>query len=66
MDTKNFDGPAWCGFFLVIALWIACAVGWITNIVKLFFYDGSGFTGEFALRIVGIFVAPLGVVLGYL
>lgn len=40
--------------------------GWIANIVKLI---GSGFdplTGMVVARAIGIFVAPLGAVLGFL
>ena len=43
---------------------LAAAVGWVWNIVKLAGMDAV--TGMFALRIVGIPVAPLGAVLGYL
>lgn len=37
--------------------------GWVMNIIKLVPMDGT--TGMMILRAVGIFVAPLGVVLGY-
>ena len=52
---------------IVLVIWILAVVGWVMNIVKLI-----GFTGTIAafgvieiLRVVGIFVAPLGAVLGY-
>ena len=45
-------------------------VGWILNIVKLLGMPGldetAGSTGMFILRIIGIFLAPLGSILGYL
>lgn len=55
------------GGFIILALWFLAVTGWVMNIVKLI-----GFTGTVAmmgifeiLRIVGIFVAPLGAVLGW-
>lgn len=40
--------------------------GWITNIVKLIGSDFGGITGMIVARAIGIFVAPLGAVLGFL
>ena len=40
--------------------------GWIANIVKMFAIMNDGITGMFILRIVGVFAAPVGAVLGYL
>ena len=42
------------------------AGGWIANIVKIFAIINDGITGMFILRIVGVFAAPVGAVLGYL
>jgi prepilin-type N-terminal cleavage/methylation domain-containing protein len=40
--------------------------GWINNILKLVHIaDASNHIGMLALRIVGIFMAPLGAILGY-
>jgi type II secretory pathway component PulJ len=40
--------------------------GWIHNIIKLVHItDASNHIGILALRIVGIFMAPLGAILGY-
>jgi hypothetical protein len=47
-----------------IALWIAAIVGWIMNIVVLYGMSFDQITGPLVLRIVGIFVAPLGSILG--
>ena len=45
---------------------IAAAVfGWVMNIVNLFGTIGSSIDAEFVLRLVGVFVAPLGAILGY-
>jgi hypothetical protein len=52
--------------FLYIGLVIASLTGWIWNIVKLYDLGLDPLTGEVVIRVVGIFVAPLGVVMGYL
>lgn len=54
----------------VVVVWLvvvmAVAIGWIKNIIAIvdFGFD-AGVTIEIALRIVGIFVVPLGVIMGY-
>lgn len=45
---------------------MACIGGWIANVVKIFWIINDPVTGLFIARCVGVFVAPLGVVLGYL
>lgn len=52
---------------IILVIWFLAAIGWVMNIVKLI-----GFTGTIAafgvieiLRVVGIFIAPLGAVLGW-
>lgn len=47
-----------------IALWILGIVGWIANLVVLYGASFDPLTGPVILRIVGIFVAPLGAILG--
>ena len=49
---------------LIVAL--VGAWGWISNIIKLASMDFGGVTGMLVLRAIGVFVAPLGVVLGFL
>ena len=50
----------------VIGLWIAAIVGWVMNIVALYHMTFGTITGELVLRCVGIFVAPIGSVMGYI
>ena len=50
-------------WFAVVA---AAFGGWVANIVKLCGMDFGAVTGMLVLRAVGIFVAPLGAVLGLL
>lgn len=51
-------------FFLVI---IPAAIGgWIWNIVKLIAMTFDPITGLLVVRIIGIFVPPVGAIVGYL
>lgn len=43
---------------------LAGVVGWVMNIVKLIGMGADPITGLFVARVVGIFLAPLGSVLG--
>jgi hypothetical protein len=55
------------GFILVIILLAVLAgIGWIMNIVDITHEFVWPPTGMLVLRLVGIFVAPLGAVLGWL
>lgn len=47
----------------VVMAMFACMWGWVLNIIKLCSADGMG--GMEMARAVGIFVAPLGAVLGW-
>lgn len=50
--------------WLVIA--VAAVGGWIANIVKLIGMNLDVISGMLIARAIGVFVAPLGAVLGYL
>ena len=55
---------------MVMALFIGVVVigggiGWIWNIIKLAGMTFDVLTGLLVLRVVGIFVVPLGMVVGY-
>ena len=56
-------GAAGAIFFILFVL--AAIFGWFANIYKFFGMLGGEVTALFVARIVGIFAAPLGVVLGY-
>jgi hypothetical protein len=49
---------------IVLAIAILPLIGWILNIVKIISCDWA-ISAEEVLRVVGIFVAPLGAVLGF-
>jgi hypothetical protein len=49
-----------------LAIWGTCMFGWVMNIVSLTTCNFNPITAEPVLRVVGIFAAPLGVVLGFI
>ena len=51
---------------IYIAIVFALIYGWIANIVTLFHSSFATITGELVLRVIGIFVAPLGAAMGFL
>ena len=57
------------GFYVLQVVLIAVAMvgcgGWIANIVKIVGSDFAQITGLLVARVVGVFVAPLGAVLGF-
>lgn len=55
------------GAIFVVALWVAAIGGWVSNIVKVIgiAQQDRPVTTMFIVRCIGIPVAPLGVVLGY-
>jgi hypothetical protein len=50
--------------FLLVILQ-AAVVGWVWNIVKLVAMNFEPLTGLLIVRVVGIFIPPLGAVVGY-
>lgn len=53
-------------FFIWVALAALGIAGQVTNIVWLFNNYASGITGEFILALVGVPLAPIGVIHGIL
>jgi hypothetical protein len=49
-----------------LVLVVAMAVGWIMNAITIWNTIDNPITAKFILRVVGIFVAPIGGILGYL
>ncbi len=50
--------------FVTASAVILAIVGWVMNIIALCHMDG-GHVGELVVRIVGIFIAPVGAVAGW-
>ena len=55
----------WTAPVLYIVIWFALFIGWIANIIRLIGDMHDPVTTMVVLRIVGIFYAPFGGVLGY-
>lgn len=50
---------------MVVVIWLAGVVGWCLNIYKIIGSDFGMLTGMLVARIIGVFVAPLGAILGF-
>lgn len=61
MRKRGFTFPD----LLITIIVIGGLIGWVLNIVTIAGSSFTPLTGLLVLRIVGIFVAPLGAVLGY-
>ena len=51
-------------FLVLLAFLVSMFVGWCMNVYQLFQMIGQPLGTEFALRIVGVFVAPMGSIMG--
>lgn len=45
---------------------MAAVVGWIMNLVTIFQTFDAALTGELIIRVAGIFLVPIGAVMGYI
>lgn len=52
-------------YLVVLGLGILAVGGWVWNIVKIISTDFSNITGMLIARVIGVFLAPLGAVLGF-
>lgn len=53
------------GFITTMLIGLLLAIGWVLNIVTLFRHAADPITTITVLRGIGIFIAPLGGVLGW-
>ena len=53
------------GFGLIVSVAVGGAAGWAMNIIKIAGSDFSHINGELVIRVIGIPMAPLGAVMGY-
>lgn len=44
------------------AFWVAVVIGWIMNVAAMF---GDLSTNELIIRVVGVFIAPAGAIMGW-
>ena len=50
---------------VIISIWLVGVIGWVLNGVQIVHTLDMPITGLFILKCIGIFVAPLGSVLGW-
>lgn len=65
---KRELGNVWAAFLglvLIAGIVLAAAVGWVWNIVKLMEMTFDPITGMIVVRIIGIFIVPLGCIVGW-
>jgi hypothetical protein len=65
MIKIKFPGTS-LGLLMYLAFVVVIIGGWILNLVEIVNYDFAAITGMIILRIAGIFIAPLGAVLGWI
>ncbi len=53
-------------FVMMMSVWALMLYGWIANIVTLWNSFDDPLTAKMIVRLAGIFVFPLGAILGYL
>lgn len=54
-----------CIFLTLFGFVMANVIGWVMNIVHLVGLEAFAFSGENIIRIVGIFIAPIGAIMGW-
>lgn len=65
MTFPTFASLGTAGFLSVILVMVLAVIGWIMNIIKIVGAIADPVTAMFILRCVGIIVAPLGAILGW-
>lgn len=54
------------GWIFVIAVWLTVSAGWIANVANVVYSPAvSEWTGFHIVSAIGVFAAPLGVILGW-
>lgn len=53
------------GSIAILAIMLAAAAGWVMNVIEIVKTVSDPVGGMFILRCLGVFLAPLGAVLGY-
>lgn len=61
---RKYSMSPWSAFAL-FGIVILAFIGWIMNIYKLVTTDPFVINGEVIVQVIGIFIAPLGAVLGW-
>ena len=66
MNTRRRTQSDYTGFTAIVSiiLILGFAYGWIANIITIIGM-GEILNGEGVIRIIGVFIAPLGAIMGY-
>lgn len=65
MNNNLEDAVAGLSVLLSFALFVGGTVGWVRNIIAVTHSDFSNINGELVVRVVGIPMAPVGAVMGW-
>lgn len=60
-NQRGFTAPQ----LLIVMLFLAGVVGYVLNVIEIVQTGADPITGLFIARVIGVFMAPLGCVLGY-
>jgi hypothetical protein len=52
------------GLFIWVMIVLTAFVGWVMNIIAIATSDQIIFTGEMVMRIIGVFIPPIGAIMG--
>lgn len=63
MDAEDIG--TWAVIVAMAAAVVAAACGWFMNIINLLHNGDAMSTWELVMRVGGVFMAPIGAVLGY-
>lgn len=63
MKQLGYTGTLFLIWLVVLAIG---GYGWVMNVIEITRSDFGNITGMLVMRIIGVFMAPLGAVLGYL
>lgn len=64
--ARYHDGHELTYYLTILAVWLIFAVGWVMNIITIWNTMDNPITAKFILRCIGVFVGPVGAILGYL
>ena len=60
----RFQKLDWTVITILILICILLTIGWVANIIVLY-HMNTIMTGEGVIRIIGIFIAPIGSIMGW-
>lgn len=65
--AHNFDAEFGIWYPLtLIAIYLGLIAGWVMNVAAIWNTMDNDITAKFILRVIGVFVFPIGAILGYL